>query len=101
MHRTKRRYLETSLNIPTHSATHFQRKHHKVRLKHPTGHTVCLLILSPLIILLVLVNNAQANRPPRFIIEGQSEIVLRLKESPETEVGKSENSHFEGRLQQM
>lgn len=66
-----------------------------MRLKHPTVHTVCLLILSPLIILLVLVNNAQANRPPRFIIEGQSEIVLRLKESPETEVGKSKNSYFE------
>uniref|UniRef100_A0A1I8P9G8 Cadherin domain-containing protein n=1 Tax=Stomoxys calcitrans TaxID=35570 RepID=A0A1I8P9G8_STOCA len=33
------------------------------------------------------VHNAHANRPPRFIIEGQSEIVLRLKESPETEVG--------------
>ncbi|CAH0406856.1 unnamed protein product [Chilo suppressalis] len=28
-----------------------------------------------------------ANRPPRFLIDGQSEIVVRLKEGPETPVG--------------
>lgn len=30
----------------------------------------------------------QANRPPRFLIDGQTEIVLRLKEGEETPVGK-------------
>lgn len=28
------------------------------------------------------------NRPPKFLLEGQSEIVLRLKEGPETPIGK-------------
>lgn len=28
------------------------------------------------------------NRPPKFLLEGQSEIVLRLKEGPETPVGE-------------
>ncbi|XP_055907178.1 cadherin-23 [Eupeodes corollae] len=34
-----------------------------------------------------LLNGVACNRPPRFVIDGQSEIVLRLKESPETAVG--------------
>lgn len=28
------------------------------------------------------------NNPPRFLIDGQTEIVLRLKEGPETPIGK-------------
>lgn len=40
-----------------------------------------LVILSVFVI-------ATANRPPRFLIDGQSEIVIRLKESPDTPVGK-------------
>ncbi|XP_073815991.1 cadherin 88C [Musca autumnalis] len=87
MHRTKKRSETTSLNQTKHSsAIPNRRKHHKVRLKlqQILGG---INILSRLVILLVLVQNIQANRPPRFIIDGQSEIVLRLKESPETEVG--------------
>lgn len=30
----------------------------------------------------------QCNRPPRFLIDGQTEIVLRLKEGEETPVGE-------------
>lgn len=36
-----------------------------------------------------LIGLVHCNRPPRFLIDGQSEIVLRLKEGPETPVGKS------------
>lgn len=32
-------------------------------------------------------NNKYPNRPPRFLIDGHSEIVLRLKEGPDTPVG--------------
>ncbi|XP_013115891.2 cadherin-23 [Stomoxys calcitrans] len=90
MHRTKKRSsFGASLNIPD-SATPSKMKHHKVRLKCP-GDNPGKPFLSPFIIIVVIqlmsVHNAHANRPPRFIIEGQSEIVLRLKESPETEVG--------------
>ncbi|XP_014258581.1 cadherin-23-like isoform X2 [Cimex lectularius] len=37
--------------------------------------------------LCLLVNCAAGNRPPRFLIDGQTEIVLRLKEGSETPVG--------------
>ncbi|KAM8704917.1 hypothetical protein ACLKA7_009385 [Drosophila subpalustris] len=40
-----------------------------------------------IIILTTLICGVLSNRPPRFAIDGQSEIVLRLKESPETKVG--------------
>lgn len=33
------------------------------------------------------VNFVTCNRPPKFVIEGQSEIVLRLREGAETPVG--------------
>lgn len=35
-----------------------------------------------------------ANRPPRFLIDGQSEIVVRLKEGSETPVGKMTAQRF-------
>lgn len=37
--------------------------------------------------LLLVVQAVTANRPPRFLIDGQSEIVVRLKEGSETPVG--------------
>ncbi|CAH2108500.1 unnamed protein product [Euphydryas editha] len=37
--------------------------------------------------LLVCIQVAAANRPPRFLIDGRSEIVIRLKEGPDTPVG--------------
>ncbi|KAJ2950157.1 hypothetical protein O0L34_g11512 [Tuta absoluta] len=36
---------------------------------------------------LVMCVEVQGNRPPRFLIDGQSEIVVRLKEGPDTPVG--------------
>lgn len=33
-------------------------------------------------------SSVSGNRPPRFIIDEQTEIVIRLKEGPETPVGK-------------
>ncbi|KAI5639888.1 cadherin domain-containing protein [Phthorimaea operculella] len=37
--------------------------------------------------LLMMCVGVQGNRPPRFLIDGQSEIVVRLKEGPDTPVG--------------
>ncbi|CAG9785729.1 unnamed protein product [Diatraea saccharalis] len=37
--------------------------------------------------LLLMLQTVTANRPPRFLIDGQSEIVVRLKEGPDTPVG--------------
>jgi hypothetical protein len=34
------------------------------------------------------VDSVMCNRPPRFLTEGHSEIVLRLKEGPDTPIGK-------------
>lgn len=36
-------------------------------------------------------SSVKCNRPPRFLIDGQTEIVLRLKEGEETPVGKLMN----------
>lgn len=35
-----------------------------------------------------LVGGAAANKPPRFLIDGQTEIVIRLKEGPESPIGE-------------
>lgn len=88
MHRSERRSLRPSKNLKE-STPEYKRKQNKVRLKWKqiiTG----VAQLSQFIILLILLSLpcTEANRPPRFMIEGQSEIVLRLKESPETEVGE-------------
>ncbi|XP_036323215.1 cadherin-23 [Rhagoletis pomonella] len=64
-----------------------KRKYKKVRLKSKRkwlatcANTVALIFLT-------LLQPVSSNRPPRFAIDGgQAEIVLRLKESPETVVG--------------
>lgn len=41
-----------------------------------------------LITVLLLANSVFANRPPKFLIDGQTEIVLRLKEGSDTPAGK-------------
>lgn len=49
---------------------------------------VRLKTMFALVLFLASIVQVQSNRPPRFVIDGgQSEIVLRLKESPETPVG--------------
>jgi hypothetical protein len=45
-------------------------------------------VLAALLAASSLPKTVSANRPPRFLIDGQTEIVLRLKEGPETPVGK-------------
>lgn len=42
----------------------------------------------PFLSILFLISGITANRPPRFLLDGQTEIVLRLKEGEETPVGK-------------
>ncbi|XP_017067176.2 LOW QUALITY PROTEIN: cadherin-23 [Drosophila eugracilis] len=62
----------------------------KVRLKglrHRIYPRYISSIYIQVIILTTLISLVASNRPPRFTIDGQSEIVLRLKESPETKVG--------------
>ena len=41
-----------------------------------------------LIWICLLFGNGDANSPPRFIVEGGSEIVVHLKEGPDTPIGK-------------
>lgn len=62
----------------------------KVRLKRKCGdhHIVSLSLFLMLTLATTLVQcNKHPNRPPRFIIDNHSEIVLRLKEGPDTPVG--------------
>lgn len=37
---------------------------------------------------MLCIHGVYANRPPRFLIDGRSEIVIRLKEGPDTPVGE-------------
>ncbi|XP_033232779.1 cadherin-23 [Drosophila pseudoobscura] len=64
----------------------------KVRLKrthlnrwNPPREGSTMVIVS--VVFTALIAIVASNRPPRFAMDGQSEIVLRLKESPETKVG--------------
>lgn len=60
----------------------------KVRLKKSVSCDWKLLLSSLLFLCgLVQCDNKYPNRPPRFLIDGHSEIVLRLKEGPDTPVG--------------
>lgn len=59
-------------------------KYKTVRLK--PGSLNCFLHI--LLIIIVSTTSVTCNRPPRFLIDGQSEIVLRLRESPEAPVGR-------------
>lgn len=54
----------------------------RVRLKAVSSRCVQMLWLTMLCAVVA------ANRPPRFLIDGQSEIVVRLKEGTDTPVGK-------------
>lgn len=56
----------------------------KVRIKKLCGfwrHVLWFLV--------VFAGPSVCNRPPRFLIDGQTEIVLRLKEGDETPTGKA------------
>lgn len=45
-----------------------------------------------LTVLVTLVHFSAANKPPQFVTDWQTEIIVRLKEGPETPAGK----HFMG-----
>lgn len=45
----------------------------------------CMLLL---VFFVSVFSSVACNRPPRFLIDGQTEIVLRLKEGEDTPVGK-------------
>lgn len=52
------------------------------------------LLFAVFIIINFNVSPVKCNRPPRFLIDGQTEIVLRLKEGEETPVGKMNTNYF-------
>ncbi|GBP37114.1 Cadherin-23 [Eumeta japonica] len=56
----------------------------RVRLKSNNGR---IERSSWLLLAVILVVQTSANRPPRFLIDGQTEIVIRLKEGPDTPPG--------------
>lgn len=69
----------TNKNVRTFSG-HFV----KVRFKQISERLTLVCVF-----LMCVFGSVQCNRPPRFLINGQTEIVLRLKEGKETPVGKS------------
>lgn len=82
-----------TLNSQTQSANAYR----KVRLKHDRSSSLKRLVSNEVVVtfcLIYLISSvscleARNNRPPRFLIDNQhSEIVLRLKEGPDTPVGK-------------
>lgn len=60
----------------------------KVRFKLKNNLNSMIGAFLTCIVISSCVNPVQCNRPPRFLIDGQTEIVLRLKEGQETPVGK-------------
>lgn len=58
----------------------------KVRLKFD-GDLLKRLVVIACILVNFYARPVKCNRPPRFLIDGQSEIVLRLKEGDETPIG--------------
>lgn len=61
----------------------------KVRLKFKIQNEKIIFNLLILWLICVCIKCVECNRPPRFIIEGHSEIVLRLKEGQDTPIGKT------------
>lgn len=61
----------------------------KVKFKLVSGTFNCSVQCMLFLVFFVSVFSSVAgNRPPRFLIDGQTEIVLRLKEGEDTPVGK-------------
>lgn len=64
------------------------RKSNKVVGVSPQSPATARAVIVLIYILSFCVKSAVCNRPPRFLLEGQSEIVLRLKEGPDTAIDK-------------
>lgn len=60
-----------------------------IKVKFKTTSKLILVWLG-LIPFFSVISVVQCNRAPRFLIDGQTEIVLRLKEGNETQIGKLE-----------
>lgn len=84
--------MKLSINSQAQSPNN---SHRKVRLKCYRMLMTTNIFIALITILSCTVNRVncnERNNPPRFIIDDHhSEIVLRLKEGPETPVGKLEN----------
>lgn len=77
--------MYTSLNQMSYFMRTFSGHFVKIKFKPLTK---CDCFTTVLLLLLSFVQIIKCNRPPRFLIDGQTEIVLRLKEGAETPVGK-------------
>jgi hypothetical protein len=90
----KLKLIDTATNSQTQSANAYRKVRlkfdHVNLLKRLVSNEVVVVVLALLSILSsVSCTETRNNRPPRFLIDNQhSEIVLRLKEGPDTPVGK-------------
>lgn len=93
--------MKATANSQTQSAN--ANAYRKVRLKRARENSLkwrgIVVITLVCIISSVSCSETRNNRPPRFLIDNQhSEIVLRLKEGPDTPVGKTERKSLVFRL---
>lgn len=73
------------LKFSTQNKPKFEKGCRSHAILHNCSISVCILVL---VSFLQLPSSINANKPPQFVLnEGQSEIVLRLKEGKETPVG--------------
>lgn len=95
--------MKLTVNSQTQSAN--ANAYRKVRLKRARESSLKRLALSGFVIitLVCIISSVSCletrnNRPPRFLIDNQhSEIVLRLKEGPDTPVGKTTSGFWSSR----
>lgn len=90
--------IASSVNCATHHIENYYPRslktkppYKKVRLKKYRSVNKCNIIfkfyLNLLIYLSFFIICVLGNRPPKFLLEGQSEIVIRLKEGSESPIG--------------
>ena len=59
-----------------------------MQLRHKTLRDLPSMFTKLFLISLLLISSVSANQPPRFIVKGGSEIVVNLKEGPDTPIGE-------------
>lgn len=87
-------YMTSSMNADENTVPKSlkSKPYKKVRLKTKTIKLNSRYFMSSVYLTVILcisfsVDFVVCNRPPKFVIEGQSEIVLRLREGSETPIG--------------
>ena len=81
--------MMTEILDTLHSQAQSAKAHRKVRLKRQRTSAIMQVIFCLIVVISSVNSESRNNRPPRFLIDNQhSEIVLRLKEGPDTPVGK-------------